>query len=202
MINEWGGFKHNSEQRQRPKAWSTAHKLRQAVSREKLQKATHTNICLMDRLWRLHLTLRYDSRSVLLTFWHVKGPGSAEAKPCIAEGVSWQGRGSHIFVWVTRGKQSRSKHVPQHPSGPLCEVGLEPHFKRVVWLLNKADEAPTCMPSLWQGLSTPQSGHIRTWARPQHRLIKKAAQRHLPQKCVARRGFRQPFADTEGFTAG
>jgi hypothetical protein len=129
----------------------------------------------MGRLWRLRLTLCYDSHSVLWTLWHVKGLRSAEAKSHTVVGVAWPWWEGHFFVGVTE----RPKPFWQHSWGPF----VSPTFLKSCLDVRQSRWGNTQMALLkavWQGLSTPQNSHIVDRARTQGCRIKNFTQRQLP----------------------
>lgn len=128
MNGGGGGFKHNSEQRQRPMAQLPLNWDKPYPERGSRKRCTHTpkKTGLMDRLWRLHLTLCYDNHSVLLTFWHVKGPGSAEAKTQVLGGVARQGRRVHFCVGDRGGPNTWDNTL----RAPLVRWGRKPTLSK------------------------------------------------------------------------
>lgn len=179
MINEWEGELNTTVNKDKgPRLvcpWTETSCIQRGC------RKWHTKIYWMDRFWRLYLTLRYDSRSVLLTFWHVKGPGSAKAEIHVDGGVTWD------FVWVQEGKQRRPKCVKRHhPQAPLW---AEPELtflkscfnvKQSRWGTNK--NAPSEV--VWGGRSMPQGGHIKDWAGTQNWERKNSAHRHVLWRAV------------------
>lgn len=172
-MNE-GGIKHNSEQRQRPTA-------RLSTNRDKLypeggcrERHTHIQIRLMDRFWRLHFTLRYDSCSILFTSWRVKRPGSAEVETCILGGSHWRGGGATFLC----GRQRENREGPNTQTitlqAPFVRGARANVLKRCLDDTQSRGGTNTNVAAavVGQGPPAPQSGHIIDWAGTQDGLRK------------------------------
>lgn len=85
MINEWGGELNRAVNKDKARLLGCPQTKTSCIHKETTE-SDKQKISLIDSSWRLYLTPHYDSLSALLTLWHVKMPGSFEAKTHICWG--------------------------------------------------------------------------------------------------------------------
>lgn len=101
MINEWEGELNRAVNKDKARLLSCPQTKTSCIHKETTE-SDKQKISLIDSSWRLYLTPHYDSLSALLTLWHVKIPGSFEAKTHIC----WR-KAEEKCTFLCHGKKNR-----------------------------------------------------------------------------------------------
>lgn len=155
MINEWGGELNRAVNKDKARLLGCPQTKTSCIHKETTE-SDKQKISLIDSSWRLYLTPHYDSLSALLTLWHVKMPGSFEAKTHICWGERHRKKKCTFLC-----HRKKNREGPNNLNNTLQSSFVE-HAKIDIFkeLFRDVKQSTNTGEVAWQALSFPSNGYI------------------------------------------